>query len=234
MGSGFVLQATRENFAQLVLANSDKGPVLAYFWSPRAAPCMMLMPRLTQLAETYGGKFLLALVNVDELGQLAKEYAVASIPTVKIFRNGNVVQTIHGAESDATFHAALQQFIARDAERAHVQALQTQRSGNAEQARQQLAEAAMADPDNPRIPADLAKSFMAEGGYRQAFELLRSLPPALRTDAEIERLLVHLDFILTAQDAPPIAELQQRIATAPEDLNARHQLASAALLRDDL
>ncbi len=229
----FVFDATRENFAQLVLGNSDKGPVLVYFWSPKAGPCMMLMPRLLQLAETYGGKFLLVLVNVDGLNQLAREHAVNSIPTVKIFRNGQVVQTIHGAESDATFHTALQNFIARDAEVAHVRALQAQRSGDVEAARRQLAEAALENPENPRIPADLAKSLMADGAYRQAQDLLHALPPALRTDTEIERLLVHLDFIITAQSAPGMTALQQRIAHAPDDLEARYQLASASLVQDD-
>lgn len=234
MASRFVLEATRENFAQLVLSNSDKGPVLVYFWSPQAGPCMMLMPRLLKLADEYGGKFLLVLVNVDVLKQLAHEQAVNSIPTVKIFRNGKVVQTIHGAESDATFHAALQNFIARDAEVAHVRALQAQRSGDAEAARRQLAEAALENPDNPRIPADLAKSLMADGAYQQAQDLLRALPPALRADAEIDSLLVHLDFIVTAQTAPSLPELQQRIATEPDDLEARHQLASVSLVQDNL
>lgn len=234
MASRFVLEASRENFPQLVLGNSDKGPVLTYFWTPKAGPCMMLMPRLVQLAEEYGGKFLLVLVNTGSLGPIAREYGVTSVPTVKFFRNGKVVHTIHGAESDATFHQALQRFIASDAEQAHVRALQTQRRGDSEQARRQLAEAALDDPENPRIPADLAKLFMAEGWYRAAQDLLSVLPVPMRADSEIDRLLTHLDFILTAQAAPPVDALKQRIAEDPADLNARHQLASAYLLADDL
>ena len=69
--SRFVFDASRENFNQLVLGNSDKGPVLVYFWTPTAGPCMMLMPRLVQLAAEYGGKFLLVLVNTDGPGQIA-------------------------------------------------------------------------------------------------------------------------------------------------------------------
>jgi len=234
MASRFVLEASRENFPQLVLGNSDKGPVLAYFWTPKAGPCMMLMPRLLKLAEDYGGKFLLVLVNTDQLGQIAHQYGVTSVPTVKFFRNGQVVHTIHGAEPDATFHQALQRFIASDAELAHVRALETQRRGDAEQARRLLAEAALEHPENPRIPADLAKSLMADGAYRQAQDLLFALPAPLRADAEIERLLTHLDFILTAQDAPSVDQLRQRIAQAPDDLVARHQLASVCMLADDL
>lgn len=234
MASRFVQEASRENFPQLVLGNSDKGPVLAYFWTPKAGPCMMLMPRLLKLAEDYGGKFLLVLVNTDQLGQVAHQYSVTSVPTVKFFRNGQVVHTIHGAEPDSAFHQVLQRFIASDAEMAHVRALETQRRGDPEQARRQLAEAALEDPENPRIPADLAKSLMADGAYRQAYDLLFALPAPLRVDTEIDRLLTHLDFILTAQVAPPADELRQRIAAAPSDLLARYQLASVYLVADDV
>ncbi len=234
MATRFVFDASRENFAQLVLGNSDKGLVLTYFWTPRAAPCNILMPRLVQLATEYGGKFLLVLANTDELGQIARQYSVSSVPTVKFFRNGQVVHTIHGAESDTTFHQALARFIARDVDIAHAQALETQRRGDTEQARRQLAEAALADPENPRLPADLAKLLMAEGAYQPAQDLLSTLPVPLRADAEIERLLTHLDFILTAQQAPSASELLQRIADEPNDLAARFQLASVRLVADDL
>lgn len=234
MATRFVFDASRENFAQLVLGNSDKGLVLTYFWTPRAAPCNILMPRLVQLATAYGGKFLLVLANTDELGQIARQHSVSSVPTVKFFRNGQVVHTIHGAESDTTFHQALARFIARDVDLAHAQALETQRRGDTEQARRQLAEAALADPENPRLPADLAKLLMAEGAYQPAQDLLSTLPVPLRADAEIERLLTHLDFILTAQQAPPASELLQRIADQPNDLVARLQLASVRLVADDL
>ena len=98
----------------------------------------------------------------------------------------------------------------------------------------QLVEAALADPTNPRIPADLAKLLMSQSEYRPAQDLLKSLTIALREDPEINRLLMHLDFILSAQDAPPATALIQRIDASPDDLEARYQLASVQLVSDDL
>ena len=83
--SPFVFEASRENFNQLVLGNSDKGPVMVHFWTPKAGPCMLLNPRLIQLATEYGGKCLLVLANTDELGQVAHPYSVTNVPTVKFF-----------------------------------------------------------------------------------------------------------------------------------------------------
>src|SRR5512135_358205 len=107
--SPYVFDATAENFPRLVLENSGKGPVLVSYWSPRAGPCLMLMPRLVRLATEFGGRFLLVMVNTDELGRLAREHGVTSIPTVKVFRHGRVIDTLHGAESENV----LRDFIAR-------------------------------------------------------------------------------------------------------------------------
>ncbi|OFZ69686.1 MAG: hypothetical protein A2Z01_05560 [Betaproteobacteria bacterium RBG_16_58_11] len=232
--SPFVLEASRENFKQLVLGNSDKGPVMVHFWTPKAGPCMLLNPRLIKLVTEYGGKCLLVLANTDELGQIAHQYGVTSVPTVKFFRHGKVVHTIHGAEADAVFHKVLERFIARDVDVVHVRALESQRRGDFQAARMQLVEAALADPANPRIPADLAKLLMSQSEYRPAHDLLKALPIALREDAEISRLLTHLDFILAAQDAAPLEELTQRINANPDDLDARYQLAAVQLVSDEL
>ena len=105
--SPYTYDASSANFAQLVLGNSDKGPVLVHFWTPKAGPCMLLMPRLVKLAKEYGGKFLLVMVNTDELGHIARQYGVTSVPTVKFFRHGQVVHTIHGADPDAEFRKVL-------------------------------------------------------------------------------------------------------------------------------
>src|SRR4030066_136451 len=99
--SPYVFDANADNFARLVLENSAKGPVLVNYWSPRAGPCMMLMPRLVRLAAEFGGRFLLVMLNTDELGRLAREHGVNSLPTVKVYRHGNVVDTLHGAGSEA-------------------------------------------------------------------------------------------------------------------------------------
>lgn len=232
--SRFTYDASSANFAQLVLGNSDKGPVLVHFWTPKAGPCMLLMPRLVKLATEYNGKFLLVMVNTDELGPIAREYGVASVPTVKFFRHGQVVHTIHGADPDAEFRKVLDRFIARDSDAIHVRALTSQQRGDAQSARMLLVEAALANPDNPRIPADLAKLLMSSGELQQAHDLLTALSPTLREDAEISRLITHIDFILAAHTAPPPADLLQRIQDDENDLEARYQLAAVCLVADDM
>ena len=231
--SPFVFDATAANFNRLVLENSHRGPVLVHFWTPKAGPCFMLMPRLVKLAGEYGGKFLLVMLNTDELPELARRFGVNSVPTVKFFWRGEVAHTIHGADPDSSFREVLDRFIAGDANRAHALGVAAWQAGNTQQARLLLANAAMAEPDNLAIPRDLAKLLWAEGDGEQALKLLDSLPPEARAQPEIAHLHAHLNLAETARRAPPQADLDARLASDPGDLDAHFQRAAVLLAADD-
>jgi putative thioredoxin len=231
--SPYVFDASADNFNRLVLENSHKGPVLVHFWTPKAGPCFILMPRLVKLAAEYGGKFLLVMLNTDELPELARRFAVNSVPTVKFFWRGEVAHTIHGADPDSSFREVLDRFIAGDAHRAHALGVAAWQSGKIQQARMLLANAAMAEPDNLAIPRDLAKLLWSEGEGEQALKLLDSLPQAARADADIAALRAHLGLAEAARLAPPMADLDARIAQNPGDLDARYQRAAVRLASDE-
>ncbi|MFZ2324201.1 MAG: thioredoxin [Ignavibacteriaceae bacterium] len=86
---------TDENFATEVL-QSDK-PVLIDFWAVWCGPCKMIAPIVEELAVEYDGKFKMGKLDVDNNQQSAIKYGVRSIPTLLIFKDGNVVDTIIGA-----------------------------------------------------------------------------------------------------------------------------------------
>ncbi|WP_018507707.1 tetratricopeptide repeat protein [Thiobacillus thioparus] len=230
--SPYVFDASAENFNRLVLENSHKGPVLVHFWTPKAGPCFILMPRLIKLAAEYGGKFLLVMLNADELPELTRRFSVNSVPTVKFFWRGEVAHTIHGADPDSSFREVLDRFIAGDAHRAHALGIAAWQAGNVQQARMLLANAAMAEPDNLAIPRDLAKLLWAEGDGEQALKLLDSLPPEARAEPEIARLHAHLNLAETARQAPSLSELDARLAQQPDDLDAHFQRAAQLLAAD--
>ena len=231
--SPYVFDATAVNFPTLVLENSDKGPVLVNYWSPRAGPCLMLMPRLVRLATEFGGRFLLVMLNTDELGRLTREHGVNSLPTVKMFRHGKVVDTLNGAESETALREFISKHVVREAESKYVSALQAYQRGDLDQAVAQAAEAALAEPDNPRLAIDLVKLLMLQQRYKQDDELLQFLPGEVRRHPEIRKLSVHVGFIRAAQDAPSIEVLQRAIADNPDDLEARYRLCALSMVQDD-
>ena len=85
------------DFRNEVLERSLAVPVLVDFWAPWCGPCRVLGPVLERLAEGAGGRWVLAKVNTEELSEVAGEYGVMSIPNVKLFRDGQVVDEFVGA-----------------------------------------------------------------------------------------------------------------------------------------
>lgn len=199
--SPHVYDATRENFARLVLENSHRGPVLVHFWTPRAGPCMILMPRLIRLATEYGGRFLLVMLNTDELGPIARQHGVNSVPTVKVFLRGEVVQTVHGAEPDSIFREILDRLVMKNATSLYAQGMSARQQGNMEHAKKLLAAAAVDEPGNAAIPLELAKALWANGEQAQALDLLESLPAGLRANADLSLLRAHFSLARAAANA---------------------------------
>jgi thioredoxin 1 len=87
---------TDHNFEQEVL-NSQK-PVLVDFWAPWCGPCQMMGPIIEQLAEELEGKVIVGKINVDENPQMAQKYGIMSIPTLLVFKNGQVVEQFLGIQ----------------------------------------------------------------------------------------------------------------------------------------
>lgn len=194
----YVFDATRENFDSLILGNSQRGLVLANFWSPKAGPCMLLMPRLVKLAAEYGGRFLLVMVNTEELSQQARALGITSVPTVKFFLRGKAVHSIHGAESDSSFRAALGRFLANDQDRLRMSALRLHQDADTEGAIELLARIAVEDPADLAVASDLAKLLTLVGRPHEALALLAALPASARAQGQIAGLLVHLELIEAA------------------------------------
>lgn len=83
------------NFKEEVL-DSDKA-VLVDFWAEWCMPCRMIAPSVAQIAETYKGKLKVGKVNVDEESEIASTYGIISIPTLLVFKGGQVVKQKVGA-----------------------------------------------------------------------------------------------------------------------------------------
>ena len=87
------------------------GVVLVDFWASWCGPCRMVGPIIEQLAEEYAGKVTVGKVNVDEESALASEFAVVSIPTIIIFKDGKQVEKLVGVRSFDDFCDVLDKYV---------------------------------------------------------------------------------------------------------------------------
>jgi len=95
------LEVTDATFDEVVL-KSDK-PVMVDFWAAWCGPCRMVAPIMDQLTAEYAGKAVIVKVDVDANQKFAAEYGVRNIPTVLVFKNGEVVEKQVGVAPKATY-----------------------------------------------------------------------------------------------------------------------------------
>jgi thioredoxin 1 len=101
---------TDTNFDAEVLQSAQ--PVLVDFWAPWCGPCRMIAPIVEQLAKEHAGQLKVYKLNVDESPSLAASYGVNSIPTLMIFKGGQVVDTFIGVQPKSRLEDAITQAMA--------------------------------------------------------------------------------------------------------------------------
>lgn len=97
------------NFKQEVLEESL--PVLVDFWAVWCGPCLRLAPAIEEIAKEYKGKIKVCKLNVDEAPKTTSDYEIMGIPTLAIFKDGEVVDKIMGALSKFELETAIKKYI---------------------------------------------------------------------------------------------------------------------------
>ena len=109
MAGGHTLEFSEQNFEEEVL-KSDK-PVLVDFWATWCAPCRMMAPALDAIAEAYAGRAKVGKLNVDENLSLTSQYKIRGVPTLLLFKGGQIREQIAGAASKEAISKMLEKHL---------------------------------------------------------------------------------------------------------------------------
>ena len=105
MSSELIKHVTDQSFSADVL-QSDK-PVLVDYWAEWCGPCKMIAPVLDELSKTYEGRLQIAKMNVDENREVPAQHGIRGIPTLQLWKNGELVRSLVGAKPKAELAAFL-------------------------------------------------------------------------------------------------------------------------------
>ena len=103
------IKITDANFKQEVLGSEL--PCLVDFWAEWCMPCLMVAPAVEAMAKEYEGKLKVCRLNVDEAPRVSSEYGIMSIPTLAIFKNGEMVERVIGAVPQSELETAFKPHI---------------------------------------------------------------------------------------------------------------------------
>ncbi|MEZ5463186.1 tetratricopeptide repeat protein [Dokdonella sp.] len=224
------VEITAVNFEAEILQASMTKPVLVLFWTPRSEVSVSLGTLLASLTGEYRDELKLTRIEVDAEPQVAAMFGIRSVPTVVLVREGQPVDGFAGNLPEAEIREFLGKHVAAPEPAAESEADSEKPRETPEQAIARLQQEIIEKPDKAELKLDLAVAWMQVGDARSAQAELENLPVELEGDDRAKRVRGQLEFASVLKDAPPIAELEARIAADPEDHVARDLLGVRLLM----
>ncbi len=226
-----IVDITSENFQEIVIQNSQQLPVLVDFWSPNCGPCMQIMPQLEALAQELAEQFILAKVNTEEQPELAEHFQIRSIPSFKVFKDGQVVAELVGAQPIADIKTLLEPYLKADlSEELRQQAQEAFLAENYDQVVSLLGQAAQANPNNYLVHLDLVKMYLHTGNLTQAQNLFNKLPEEAQTSPQGKPLNMLMEFGKIVHESAPVIEIQASLKENPNDAASLYGLVGYLMI----
>jgi putative thioredoxin len=223
--SGPAIDVGPGEFDRRVVQESFQRPVVVDFWAEWCAPCRALGPVLERVVDSFGGRALLARVNIEQDQEAAVRYGVQSIPAVKVFRDGQIVTEFVGALPEPDVRRILEAVLPSPADELVAEGDERLTAGDAEAAEGLFRKALGQQADHPGATLRLASLALERGAEEEAREMLGRIDESADEHDAALALLARIEFGETCAAAGGRAACAERLAADGGDLDARHELA---------
>ena len=225
-GSPHIVDVTTVTFADEVVERSRSVPVVVDVWAAWCGPCKMLGPVLEKLAREYDGKFVLAKVDSDRAPEIAANLRVRSIPAVFGVRDGQIVDSFAGVQSETFLRQWLDRLLPSKAEAIAAEARALEAS-DPEAAAARYDEALALDPELGAARVGLARLALAAGRVDEARAAVQELERRGFLEPEAEKLKAEIVLKAQSEGAADVDAARAAAEAAPVDKALKLRLAEA-------
>lgn len=221
-----VFDVTREGFEHEVVERSKEVPVVVDFWAGWCAPCRTLGPILERLSDEYEGRFVLAKANTEQLPDVASSFGVRGIPAVFGIRDGQVVDSFVGVQSEQTIRAFLDGLMPSTADRLAKEGERLSKE-DPDRAEQLFREAIQNDHRLTRAKLGLARLLKDSDRMDEAREVIQELEKRGFLEPEAETVKAELVLAEGAKGSGGLDAARKGFEANPQDKQAQFRLAEA-------